>query len=620
MHPQLWPETQHPMLLREDSGDLRYPLFAVGCSAFSLRLFDFHNRMWGRNHCQCSPPVAENFVFYFNHTGCALHRRGSDPAVRRDRQLQRWHPGRSHRNCNLDDLQYQSRNYLSRRNPLRPRLRFGDHYRRHNSVTATAAVAVNPVILNGPPVNVNGPPANVNGPPVNVLTWHYDNQRSGLNPNETTLTTANVNAADFGKLFSDLVDGYIYAQPLYVSALTIAGALHNVVFVATEKDSVYAFDADSYGPPLWQVSLLQPGETPPSGSIKPYQGITSTPVIDLASNTLYVVSAQVAGSQASYRLHALDLLTGAEKFGGPVPLTATVPGTNSDSVNGLLSLPTNCVQRAALLLANSTVYIGFASCHSGWLLAYDAQTLAQSAAFAVSPDANGYGNYGGAGGIWMGGGGPAADSSGSIYVSTGNGPYDGVSSFADSVLRFDARLNLLDHFTPGDWTFLQCHDSDLASGGLLLLPGSNYALAGGKLGKMYLLSTSNLGGITPNDTGAAQSLWFEQGISSVYSTPYSATCTDNQGVVLTDEITGYQIYGTAAFFNNSVYLGVTPSTASDPGPVRQFTFSGNNLTPASATSDSIAADSYGTTPFISANGSSSGIVWVLSHGTADSGS
>lgn len=471
----------------------------------------------------------------------------------------------------------------------------------YRSLSATASVAVNST-------------------GTNVLTWHYDNQRTGLNPSETILTTANVNAGKFGKLFSYLVDGYLYAQPLYVSGLTIAGASRNVVFVATEKASVYAFDADTYGngSPLWQVSLLQSGEVPQSGSIKPYQGITSTPAIDLSSNAMYVVSAQKSASGASYRLHALDLTTGAEKFGGPVVLDASVPGTNSDSVNGVLSLPSSCVQRAALLLANNSVYIGFGSCHSGWLLSYDAQSLSQTGVFSASPDANGYGTYGGAGGVWMGGGGPAADSNGSIYITTGNGPYDGVTSFGDSILRFNPQLKLLDHFTPDDWAFLQCADTDMASGGLLLLPAADaeYALAGGKLGKLYLVSTSDLGGMKANNAGAAQTLWFEQGIVS----PYSSTCTTNTGAILTDEINSYQIFGTAAFFNNSVYLGITPSQTSIPGPMRQFTFADGQLTPASATSDSIPPGSYGTTPFVSANGTSNGIVWMVDHGAAIQGS
>jgi hypothetical protein len=448
----------------------------------------------------------------------------------------------------------------------------------------------------------------------NVPTWHYDNARSGLNANETTLTPANVNANSFGKLFSYLVDGYLYAQPLYVSNLTMGGAAHNVVFAATENDSVYAFDADQYGTgaPLWRVSLLQAGEVPqPGGDIQPTQGITSTPAIDLTSNTLYAVSAQKGSSGSFFRLHALDLTTGAEKFGGPVTVSASVPGTNSDAVNGVVSLTTSCVQRAALLLADNTVFLGFGGCHSGWLLSYSAQTLAQVGVFNMSPNISGYGTYGGAGGVWMGGGGPVADGNGNIYVTTGNGPYDTTQgSYGDSVLRFNSQLQLLDSFTPYDWAFLWCKDSDLAAGGLLLIPGTPYALAGGKKGRLYLVNTLNLGGMQANDAGAAQTLWFEQDLSPAYS----ATCTDNNNNILTDEITGYQIYGTAAFFNGSVYLGVMPSVAPTPGPVRQFTYASGQLTPGTYTADSIVPGSYGTTPFVSSNGTANGIVWMLDHG------
>ncbi len=453
----------------------------------------------------------------------------------------------------------------------------------------------------------------VTGSGANVTTWHYDNQRSGLNPNEVTLNTGNVNATSFGKLFSYLVDGYIYAQPLYVSNLTIGNASHNLVFVATENDSVYAFDADQYGSgsPLWQISLLQSGETPQTnGAIKPVQGVTSTPVIDLASKTLYVVSSQQTGSASFFRLHALDLITGAEKFGGPVVISASVPGTNSDAVNGVVSLNTGCVQRAALLLSDDSVFIGFGGCHSGWLLSYDDGTLTQTGVFNMSPNISGYGTYGGAGGVWMGGGGPAADNNGGIYVTTGNGPYDGKTSFGDSVMKFDAQLTLLDHFTPYDWALLQCRDADLSAGGLLLLPGASEALVGGKTGKMYLVNTANLGGMQANDAGVTQWLWFEQDLSPAYST----SCTNNVGTVLTSDITDYQIFGTAAFFNDSAYLGITPSQTSVPGPVRQFTYSNGKLTPGPITPDSIAPNSYGTTPFISANGTVNGIVWVLDHG------
>ncbi|HXP08995.1 MAG TPA: Ig-like domain-containing protein, partial [Acidobacteriaceae bacterium] len=259
----------------------------------------------------------------------------------------------------------------------------------------------------------------------NITTWHVDNNRSGLNPNETSLTPTNVAPQTFGKLFSYLVDGYAYAEPLLMSNVTINGVVHDVLYVATENDSVYAFDADYYGTgaPLWKTSLLNSGEAPSSGPIQPYEGVTSTPVIDPVTNTIYVVSVQKAASGAAgFRLNALDITTGARKFGSPVVVQASVKGTNSDAVNGTISLPTSCIQRAALLLANGTIYMGFSSCHSGWLLSYDAHTLSQTGVFNASPNIDGEGTYGGAGGVWMGSGGPVADSAGNIYISTGNGP------------------------------------------------------------------------------------------------------------------------------------------------------------------------------------------------------
>ena len=448
---------------------------------------------------------------------------------------------------------------------------------------------------------------------VNITTWHGDAGRSGLNSGETALTPQNVNTKSFGKLFSYVMDGYDYGQPLYMAGVKIGGQNHNVIFAATEKDSVYAFDADSYGSgtPLWQVSLLNAGESPlTAGAIQPYEGVTSTPVIDPATQTMYVVSVQKGSASGFFRLHALDLATGAEKFGGPVVINASVPGTNSDSVNGILTLDTTCIQRAALLLTHNAVVMGFGGCHSGWVVSYDATSLAQLGVFNMSPNTDGYGTYLGAGGVWMGGGGPAADSLGNVYVTTGNGPYDGDTAFGDSVMKFDTQLHLLDHFTPYNYAFLQCKDTDLAAGGLLLIPGSQQALAGGKEGKLYLVNTDQLGGEQANDAGAAQTLWFEADLSS----PYSATCTDNLGNVLTSDINSYEIFGTAAFFNNTVYLGITPTLPNVPAPIRQFAYVSGQLTPGAVASDSIGESSYGSTPFVSANGTSNGVVWMLDHG------
>ncbi len=324
---------------------------------------------------------------------------------------------------------------------------------------------------------------------------------------------------------------------------------------------------------------------------------------------MYLVSTQTLASKGTFRLHALDITTGEEKLGGPVTITASVPGTNQDSKNGIVSLTTSCLQRAALLLANGSLFIGFGSCHSGWLLSYDARTLGQTGVFNMSPDLNGEGTYGGAGGVWMGGGGPAADASGNIFITTGNGPYDGTTAFGESVMKFDSQLHLLDHFTPYDWEFMDCKDTDLGAGGILLIPGSTEALAGGKSGKLYLVDTMELAGMQPNDAGATQTQWFEPDLSP----PYTTTCTDSKGKTWSTEINSYEIFGTAAYFNGGLYLGVTPTIPGTPGPLRNFTYNGQlSLGPVSP--DSIQVGSYGTTPFISANGSADGIVWMIDHG------
>jgi hypothetical protein len=451
----------------------------------------------------------------------------------------------------------------------------------------------------------------------NVVMWHFDAQRTGLNPNENLLSPATVTPQNFGKLFSYLLDGYEYGQPLLVSNLVINNGTHNVVFAATENDSVYAFDSDNYsnGTPLWRVSLLQSGETPMTdGPIQPVQGVTSTPVIDLTSNTIYVVSTQTltATGTETFRLNALNITTGTQMAGSPVTIQASVPGTNSDSQNGVVYLNTSCVQRAALLLANSTVYLGFGGCHSGWLLAYNAQTLAQTGVFNASPNLNGEGQYASAGGVWMGGGGPAADESGNVYITTGNGPWDGQMAWGDSVLRFsnNGKLQLLDYFTPDDYHFMNCHDADLASGGLLLIPGSTEALAAGKTGKLYLVNTTNLGHEQANDAGATQTV---PGVLSGQGfDPYSASCTDSQGTWTTD-VNSYEFFSTASYFNGSIYVGITPTAVVIPTGIVQFQYSGT-LMPALDSSPAMQLGSNGTTTFISANGTANGVLWMIDHG------
>jgi hypothetical protein len=450
------------------------------------------------------------------------------------------------------------------------------------------------------------------GTGVNITTWHADNNRSGLNPHETTLTPSNVSASTFGKLFTYAVDGYAYATPLIVSNLTVNGAVHNVVFVATEKDSVYAFDADKYGAgtPLWKTSVLESGETPSTtGVIKPYQGITSTPAIDLSTNTIYVVSTISKSGSNFFRLSALDITTGAQKFGGPVTIKASVKATNSDSVNGVETLTTSCTQRAALLLDYNSLYIGFGSCHSGWLLSYNATTLAQTGVFNSSPNLNGEGAYASAGGVWMGAGGPVSDGKGSVYITTGNGPWDGKTAFADSIIRFNSTLTREDYFTPQDFQFMDCNDADLASGGLMLIPGTTEVIAGGKMGKLYLVNTTNMGKEQSGDAGATQTIEWGANLIS----PYSASCKDSAGTH-TATVNSFEIFGTSAYFNGSVYLGVTPTAASVPSGIRQFTYSGGKLAAGSYTSQYTKENTRGTTPFLSSNGDADGILWMIDQG------
>ena len=455
----------------------------------------------------------------------------------------------------------------------------------------------------------------------NITTWHVDSNRSGLNNKETVLTPANVTPATFGKLFSCPVDGYVYGSPLILSNQTINGATHNVLYVATENDSVYAYDSDTCGggTPLWKVSLLKSGETPVADKvIFPYAGVTSTPVIDPSTGTLYVLSAEVSNSVGNFRLSALDVTSGAQKFGGPVTINASVAATNSDSVNGVQTLNTSCLQRAALLLANGNMYIGFGDCHSGWLLAYNASTLTQVGVFNASPNLNGEGKFGSAGGIWMGGAGPVADSDGNVYVTTGNGPWDGKAAWGDSVLKFGSRpvsgangtMQPIDYFTPSIYKFMNCDDADLAAGGLMLIPGSTTLIAGGKTGTMYLVDSTNLGHESSNDAGALQEQVWGAGLT--YGGTYQQSCVDATGTNYAN-ITSYEIFGTAAYLNGAAYLGVSPTSTVAPAGVRQFDFT-STLIVQSDTSINQNEGSYGTSPFISANGTSDGIVWEINQG------
>jgi Bacterial Ig-like domain (group 2) len=432
-----------------------------------------------------------------------------------------------------------------------------------------------------------------------MLTYHNDLGRTGQILTETTLSPANVNSAQFGKLFSYPVDGAVYAQPLYVQSVTIPGqGVHNVVYVATEHDSVYAFDADGKGSsPLWHVSFINPSagitsvsaslvsdDAFPAGEI----GITSTPVIDPGTGTLFVVPYTDEEGQFYYRLHALDITTGAEKLGGPVVIQAVVPGTGAGANGqGQISLDQRMeLQRPGLALVNGVVYVGFGS-HAdtwpwhGWLLAYDGATLQQEAAFNSTPNSA-------EGAIWAAGGAPAVDASGNVFVVTGNGTFDATAGgidYGDTVLKLDPTgLNILDWFTPFNQSGLDAGDVDLGSGGVMLLPDQagphpHLLAVAGKEGRIYLLDRDNLGGYGAGaDSGAVQEL-----IGQINSNNLS----------------------TPGFWQGHLYY------ASEFDTLKMFTLQNGTISGSAVSASKTTFGYAGATPSISANGSSSGVVWVV---------
>ncbi|HEX3472452.1 MAG TPA: chitobiase/beta-hexosaminidase C-terminal domain-containing protein, partial [Silvibacterium sp.] len=448
---------------------------------------------------------------------------------------------------------------------------------------------------------------------INVTTYHNDIGRTGQNLNETILTTSNVNTTQFGKLFSQPVDGAIYAQPLYLSNVTIAGQQHNVVFVATENDSVYAFDADTNGGAntnsLWQASLLTAAHGAASGAtafpaselcadIVPVVGITGTPVIDPSTNTLYVVSKSLEGGNAVQRLHALDVTTGNEKFNGPAVITATVAGTGNGSVSGQLTFDSMWEnQRPGLLLLNGIVYIGFAA-HGdngpwhGWILAYNASTLVRTGAFISSP--NGVGA-----GFWMSGAGLAADQLnpstqpyGRMFVASGNGdytatsPYNNTMDYGDSILNLDLTNGVptvKDEFTPSNQAALDGADQDVASGGVLVLPtqsSGNYPhllVQTGKYGVTVLVNRDGMGGYNSTDNVVQE----------------------------TSVMARFGNYTTPTFWNGILYY------AAGNNPLSSFPLTNGQL---ATTATSFSSETYawpGSSPSISANGAAQGIVWTI---------
>ena len=439
---------------------------------------------------------------------------------------------------------------------------------------------------------------------VSVLTQHNDLARTGQNLNETILTPANVSSPQFGPLFSYAVDGQIYAQPLYLPGVVIPGyGIHNVVFVATEHDSVYAFDADNYlAAPLWHASFLNPAQgvttasAPGLGcdSITPEVGITGTPVIDPATGTMYVVAMTAEASLGGYvqRLHALDVTTGAERPGSPVEIQASVPG-QGDGNTTVQFKPWLYKERAGLLLLNGVVYTSWSShCDSGnyhgWIIGYkawsgDAQGLQQAAVYTSTPDWE-------AGSFWQGGAAPAADNDGNIYVSSANGTFDanmGGSDLADSIIKLSMSktLSVTDYFAPYDAGLLDEDNLDLGSSGVLLLPDgaggkvhAHLLVSGSKSGTVYLLDRDNLGHFHPG--------------------------TDDQIVQSLIGAVG-PIFGIPAYFNNTVYF----SAAHDQ--VKAFAVHNGLLSTLPVSSSSETFAELGTVPGISANGAQNGILWTI---------
>ena len=406
------------------------------------------------------------------------------------------------------------------------------------------------------------------GGQTNVLTQHNDNNRDGLNATETVLHPSNVNKTQFGMLFKVAVDDQLFAQPLYVSNLSIAGGTHNVVFLATANNSVYALDADS-GVQYWHVQLGTAFKVQDVGfncsDVLASSGIMSTPVINTSTGTLYVVAQTWNGSSAAHQLHALNLATGADKQSA---ITLSAPGFTSKYQ----------LQRAGLLLSGGNIYITFAShcdefTYAGYTLAYSAANLSQVGVFNDAPSDS-------ASGIWQSGNGPAADSSGSVYLVTGNGTWDGESNWGETFLKLSSTLGLQDWHTPSDYAN---GDNDLGASGPLLIPGTSLVIGGGKDGYLNLVKTSAMGHL--GDSTAVQR--------------WSATSTHIHSL---------------NFWNNNLYLW------GQNDYLQVFAFNGTtfNTTPKYKLSIQ-ALDHPGGILSLSANGTTNGILWATTNTSAGDG-
>jgi hypothetical protein len=431
-----------------------------------------------------------------------------------------------------------------------------------------------------------------------VTTSQYDNMRTGATLHEKTLTPTNVDPKQFGKLGAFKVDGAVYAQPLFLPSVEIPGkGTHDVIFVATEHDSVYAFDATRPSdPPLWQVSFLDKarGTIPLSEDmvqcpfIRPEVGITSTPVIDIRTGTLYVLARTairhaVGDNEYFQHLHALAITTGVEKFGGPKLITASVPGRGAGRSNREVPFdPLHENPRAALTLANNNVYLAWASScdvdpYHGWVMAYDPQTLAQKAVLNVNPD-------GSEAGIWLSDTGPALDSEGNLYVPTGNGTFDATSGgrdYGDSVLKLDGTsLAVRDYFTPFNQADILAGDADVGSSGPTLLPDQpgphrHLLLQPTKDSTIYVIDRDNMGKFHP----------------------------DRDDLVQIIHLPGPAL-GAMAYWNGRAFF----ATSGDY--LLSYAVKNGQLVPAESSTTKFVTS--GATPSISADGNKNAIVWAIS--------
>jgi hypothetical protein len=448
-------------------------------------------------------------------------------------------------------------------------------------------------------LTVNTPPPPPPDSAGSVLTYHDDVARTGQNLNETTLTPANVNAASFGKIGFLNVQGKVDAEPLYVPNLTVGGASHNVVFVATEHDLVYAFDADNFAQ-LWQTSVLPSGETTSDNhgcdQITPEIGITSTPVIDLAAGThgtiFVVASSKDTTGNYRQRLHALDLTTGAEQTGSPTTIQATFPNAQGQTTFA----PGQYAERAGLLLLNGVLYMGWTShCdespYTGWVMGYSESTLQQVSVIDITPN-------GSDGSVWMAGAGLAADSSNFVYFLSANGTFDTTlnsssfpvnGDFGNAFLKLSTNgsLSVADYFTMYNTAAESAADEDLGSGGALVIPDLkdasgntvHLAVGAGKDANIYVVNRDSMGKFNPaNDHAIYEEI---------------------------DGALGGSIFGMPAYFNGTVYFGPVSAT------LKAFPFTTAQLagTPSSHSAASFAYP--GATPSVSANGSTNAIVWVV---------